>query len=524
MTHPYHAYPTYQKLVTLAISRYPEREALVDGPLRLSGRQLRERISTTVAAYTSLGISDRSRIALLSANSADYVVAQLAAAVLGASFTGLHPLASATELAKVLHTLGPDALVFGPGASADMVTEIQQAWVGAPMALLSLGPYPLGIDLVGLARTLEREQAELTTNEVPPDRTVSISFTGGTTGNSKGVIRSQRALACSLMTMLSEWDWPPQLRFLALAPLTHATGAMVPAVLLRGGTVHIRPGFDVADVHAHVVAEQITATFLVPTMIYRLLDHPEDGDSDLASLRLLIYGAAAMSTDRLRDGLRRWGNIFMQLYGQVEAPNTICTLRISDHRNADTARLASCGKPTMAIDVALFDTDGHTVPTGTPGEICVRGPLVMDGYLDDKAATVAAFRDGWLLTGDMAVHDDDGFLTITDRVKDMIVSGGFNIFAGDVERALSSHPLVSECAVIGVPDALWGEAVTAYVVPATKTVQADELINHVRTIKGAAWCPKHVHFVTALPVTALGKPDKKTLRQPHWAEFERAVH
>jgi fatty-acyl-CoA synthase len=518
---------TYQDLIVAAVSRAPEVEALVDGDLRLTGRELHDRVARTVSAYRALGIGAGARLALIGGNSADYLVAQLSAAALGVTFTGLHPLASVPELTEMLRKLRPQALVWGPGPTAEKVAELHGDPALPPgIAFVSLGPSRIGPDLLALAAGAPRADLADPALRAAPSATASISFTGGTTGGPKGVVRSQRALACSLTTMLAEWDWPPELRFLALAPLTHATGSIVPAVLLRGGCVHVRPGFDVEDVYRQVAAERITATFLVPTMIYRLLDRPRT-DGELATLRLAIYGASPMSATRLAAGIRRWGPVFMQLYGQVEAPNTISVLRIAEHDVGNPGRLASCGRPTLNVDVALMTPDGQPVPDGTVGEICVRGPLLMDGYLDDPGATAAAFRDGWLRTGDLAVRDRDGFLTIVDRVKDMIVSGGFNIFAVDVERALNDHPDVRECAVIGVPDDVWGEAVMAYVVPAAAEPgddQAADLIAHVRGLKGAAWAPKVIEFVQALPLTGLGKPDKKALRGRHWSSQERAVH
>ena len=274
---------TYQDLIIRAVSRAPEVEALVDGNLRLTGRELHDRVARTVNAYRSLGLGVGSRVALIGGNSADYLVAQLAAAALGVTFTGLHPLASVPELTEMLRRLRPQALVWGPGPTAEKVAALH----GDPALARRHGvcqPRPerhrpaqgpaLGPDLLALAA--DAAPADLTDPALRAamSATASISFTGGTTGGPKGVVRSQRALACSLTTMLAEWDWPPELRFLALAPLTHATGSIVPAVLLRGGCVHVRPGFDVEDVYRQVAAERITATFLVPTMIYRLLDRP----------------------------------------------------------------------------------------------------------------------------------------------------------------------------------------------------------------------------------------------------------
>ncbi|GLW99339.1 AMP-binding protein [Microtetraspora sp. NBRC 16547] len=515
---------TYQGLVVRGLATFSDRPALVDGDVRLSGRQLDARVAQMVQAYRDNGLRTGDRVALLGANCADYVVAQLAAVALGVTYTGLHPLASVPELASVLRTLAPEALVFVPDSSAT-VAKVRDHLGRHECRFLSLGPGEIGVDLC------ERRDEQDTTSStsslwvpVSADHVPSISFTGGTTGRSKGVLRSQRSLACSVTTMMAEWDWPAELRFLAAAPLSHATGSMVPAVLLRGGCVHIRAGFDPMAVVKQIRREKITSTFLVPTMLYRLIDLPSSVDADLASLRHVMYGAAPMSPGRLAEAIRRWGTIFNQLYGQVEAPNTIATLHVADHRLDVPGRLASCGRPTLANEVRLMDENGYPVPSGMPGEICVRGPLVMDGYLDDPDATRDAFRDGWLRTGDMATSDADGFLTIVDRRKDVIVSGGFNIFAGDVERSLAMHPAVSEAAVIGTPDDLWGEAVTAYVVLREPALDPRELVAHVRADRGSAWAPKHIHIVDALPLTPLGKPDKPALRRRHWPVDGRAVN
>ena len=340
------------------------------------------------------------------------------------------------------------------------------------------------------------------------------------------MIRSQRAMAWMTMLMMAEWDWPRPLRFVAAGPLSHATGSMVPAVLLRGGTVLVRPRFDVEDLLSVVEAERATATFLVPTMIYRLLDHPATAAADLSSLRLVIYGASPISPVRLNEALHRLGPIFMQLYGQVEAPNCITALPVADHTPDDLTRLASCGRPLAGLRVSLLDQAGRPVEAGAVGEVCVQGPLLMDGYLDEPEATREALRGGWLHTGDLAVADADGYLTLVDRAKDMIVSGGFNVYPREVEDILAAHPTVAAAAVIGVPDDDWGEAVAAYVVAAPGAeVDVEDLRDLVRSRKGPVHTPKAVHVVDALPLTPVGKPDKKALRARHWSGARcSAVH
>jgi fatty-acyl-CoA synthase len=270
---------------------------------------------------------------------------------------------------------------------------------------------------------------------------------------------------------------------------------------------------------------RITATMLVPTMIYVLLDHPKLQTADLSSLEVLYYGAAAMSPSRLAEGIERLGDVFFQFYGQAECPMTITVLRKEEHRVDDPQRLASCGRAVPWLDVALLDEEGQQVDQGQPGEICVRGPLVMKEYLNKPEQTAEAFKFGWLHTGDVARADEEGFLTIVDRKKDMIITGGFNVFPRELEDVLSSHPGVSAAAVIGVPDDKWGEAVKAVVVrrPGADVGQ-EELIALVKDRKGSVSAPKSIDFVEAIPLSPLGKPDKKALRARYWADSHRMVN
>jgi fatty-acyl-CoA synthase len=260
-------------------------------------------------------------------------------------------------------------------------------------------------------------------------------------------------------------------------------------------------------------------------MIYVMLDHPRMSSADLASLDVLYYGAAAMSPSRLQEGIERLGPVFFQFYGQAECPMTITVLRKEEHRLGDLARLATCGRPVPWLDVALLDDEGQVVDQGAPGEICVRGPLVMKEYLNKPEQTAEAFRFGWLHTGDVARADEEGFYTIVDRKKDMIVTGGFNVFPRELEDVLSSHPAVSAAAVIGIPDEKWGEAVKAVVVrrPGADVVE-EELIALVKERKGSVSAPKSVDFVDAIPLSPLGKPDKKALRTRYWGDSVRQVN
>jgi fatty-acyl-CoA synthase len=358
---------------------------------------------------------------------------------------------------------------------------------------------------------------------VRPDDVVAIFYTGGTTGRPKGVVHGHTSLVANTTIELAEFEWADPLRFLIATPISHAGFAFLLPVLLRGGTIVLRDGFSPESFLEDVRRHQITGTFLVPTMISALLDSPALEGFDASSLQMIVYGAAPISPARLAHAVRRFGPVFIQLFGQTEAPNVIAVLRKADHVPERLDRLASCGVPVAALDVQLLDDAGRPVARGSVGEICVRGPLVMRGYWNRPEETAEALADGWLHTGDLAVMDDEGFLTIVDRKKDMVISGGFNVYPREVEDALATHPAVRASIVIGVPDAKWGEAVTAYVVPRGEPPAPSVLMEHVKSLKGAVYAPKAIEFLAELPLTPLGKPDRKALRARHWQGRERQV-
>jgi fatty-acyl-CoA synthase len=256
---------------------------------------------------------------------------------------------------------------------------------------------------------------------------------------------------------------------------------------------------------------------LVPTMLYILMDHPKIDEYDLSSLETVYYGASAISPTRLKEAIEKFGPIFFQFFGQSECGMTISVLRKGEHDINNMDRLATCGRAVPWLNVKLLDDDLNEVPDGEPGEICVRGPLVMKGYWKKPEQTAEALAGGWLHTGDIAKKDAEGFLTIVDRKKDMIVSGGFNVFPREIEDVIGTHPAVGQVAVIGVPDDKWGEAVKAVVVlRPEQSVSEAELYELVKSRKGATHAPKSVDFVEAIPLSALGKPDKKALRAQYW--------
>jgi fatty-acyl-CoA synthase len=301
---------------------------------------------------------------------------------------------------------------------------------------------------------------------------------------------------------------------LIVSPLPHATGFLAQAAMLKGSTLYIEPGFHAELVLDRITQDRITIVFMVPTMIYRLLDRARGRQLDVSSLRTLLYGAAPMALDKLTQGLELFGPVFMQLYGQSEAPDFITRLRREDHDLTRPGLLGSCGQVATLMQLAVVDAAGDPVAPGESGQVVARGPYVMRGYHNMPEKTADTVRDGWLYTGDVGRLDEHGYLFLLDRMNDMIISGGMNVYSAEVESVVQTCSGVAQVAVVGLPDDDWGERVVAFVVPAAGSGgDVEEIRSACRAHLASYKCPKEIHLVEDLPVTAYGKVDKKLLRQ-----------
>jgi fatty-acyl-CoA synthase len=512
-------------LLVAALNRHPDRPAVYLGEQVLTGREVAAQMSCYAQAYAEHGLAKGSPVSILSPNRPEVLFTLGANMVTGCRASALHPLGSVDDHAYVIDDAEIETLVFDP-SFAERARALQERCPKLTR-LLSLGPCAVGDDLLALASKFQ--PLPLVAPNVQAEDIAGFAYTGGTTGKPKGVMGTYRSGATMTMIQMAEWEWPEDTRFLICTPLSHAGAAFFIPTLLTGGAIVVLPHFDPNLVLETIEKYKITATMIVPTMLYVLLDNPNLDRTDTSTLKTIYYGAAACSPTRLQEGIRRLGPIFFQYYGQAECPMAITSLKKEDHDVNDLDRLATCGRPTPWVKVRLLDDDLNEVPRGEPGEICVQGPLVMAGYWKKPAETEEALHGGWLHTGDIAREDEHGFYTIVDRKKDMIVSGGFNVFPREIEDVLALHPAVSQCAVIGVPDEKWGEAVKAIVVlRPDATVEPDELSNElialVKEHKGAHHQPKSIEFADAIPLSPLGKPDKKALRAQYWGSTERQVH
>ena len=508
-------------LIITAIRRHGDRLAIADDNVSWTYRELGNAIGRCIKVFKDLSLKKGDALSILSSNRAESWAAMCAALIIGMRYTPLHPLAAEDDHAFIVEDAEIDVLIVEGAKFGDRAEALKRR-VPALKHLLSFGP------AAGCHDMLAAMQAASPTplaDDGEAEAIAWLAYTGGTTGRSKGVMIPHRALATMTTVICADWDWPRDIRYLAVTPISHAAGVTMFPVMVRGGYTRLAQGFDMEAFCKIVSREQINATFLVPTLIYRLIDEVAVREQyDLSSLDLVVYGAAPMSPDRLLEGMRIFGKVFLQLYGQTEAPQCVTCLRKVDHDPSRPQLLGSCGLPNPLVEVRLFDREMREVKLGEPGEICVRGSLVMQGYWKRPDATEEAFRGGWLHTGDVAIQDAEGYLYIVDRTKDMIISGGFNIYPREVEDALMSHPSVASAAVIGVPDPKWGEAVMAFVV-LKEGVRADEaeLQAHVKEKRGGPWSPKSINFVSSIPVTGLGKVDRKALRAPYWGGHNRAV-
>ncbi len=350
-----------------------------------------------------------------------------------------------------------------------------------------------------------------------PDELALIVGTGGTTGRPKGVMLSNTNLETMTALTLMGYPFGDRPVYLALAPLTHAAGVLCFPVLASGGEIVIMRAPDVHKFLELIPRHRVTHTFLPPTLIYMVLAAPELDTTDLSSLRCFWYGAAPMSVSRLEEALQRIGPVMAQLFGQTEAPMMISILPPADHfdaaGNIARERLASAGRPSPLVTTAIMAADGSLLPRGERGEIVVRGSLVMKGYYRNPEATAAASAYGWHHTGDIGYLDDENYLYIVDRAKDMIITGGFNVYSTEVEQALMAHPAVQDCAVIGQPDDKWGERVVAVVqLQPGASVDAVELIAFAKERIGSVKAPKDVLVWSELPRSKVGKVLKPDIK------------
>ncbi|MBI4939439.1 MAG: long-chain fatty acid--CoA ligase, partial [Actinobacteria bacterium] len=496
----------------------PDRPCLTTDGASRSYAAVRELSSRVAAALVARGVRPGDRVAILSANDPTSFTCVFGISRAGAVWCPVNPRNEAAENRELLDLFGCTVLLFQP-AFAPLVAAIRADLPALTTLVCLEGEVPdaLSSEALSWSDFLALGDGVGPVDEPALDDLVMIVGTGGTTGRPKGVELTGRTIeTMTALTLMSyPFDGPPV--YLALAPLTHAAGVLCFPVTALGGEVVVMRAPDVGGFLGLVEKHGVTHTFLPPTLIYMVLAHERLDTTDLSSLQCFWYGAAPMSVARLEEALTRIGPVMAQLFGQTEAPMMISTMAPRDHFRPDGSvareRLASAGRPTPLVRVAIMGPDGALLPRGETGEIVVRGSLVMRGYHRDPAATAAASAHGWHHTGDVGYLDADDYLFIVDRAKDMVITGGFNVYSTEVEQALMAHPAVQDCAVVGLPDEKWGERVTAVVqLRPGAEVSPDDLRAFARERLGGVKAPKQVEVWPDLPRSKVGKVLKTEIK------------
>ena len=437
---------------------------------------------------------------------------------------------SADENQYILEQFDCEVL-FYQQAFAEVIAQIQPRLPKVRHWICIDGDSPGVADALSLTDWIKDQPATKPHVAVDLNDVVVVSPTGGTTGLPKGVMNTHRSYQTAFAHFMIACPYEDEHRpvTLAAAPMTHTSGLLSLPVTARGGTVVVLAKPDPTLMLGAIPKYRVTEIFLPPTVIYRLLDIPDlQKKVDFSSLRYFLYGAAPMSVEKLKQAIEVFGPVMAGGYGQTEAPGAISTMPPNEHlqggKVASDTRLSSVGRPNPLIKVEIMSDDNQILERGQSGEICVRGDLVMKGYYKDPVKTAETIVDGWLHTGDVGHIDEEGFLHITDRKKDMIISGGFNVYPSQVEQVIWAHPAVRDCAVIGVPDEKWGEAVKAVVeLKQGHSLSAEEVIALCKSKLGSVSAPKTVDFIDALPRSVAGKVLKKDLRAPYWKDKNRTI-
>jgi fatty-acyl-CoA synthase len=498
------AFRTYVEESLDALSADPGREALVHQGRRVTAGEFRDLVHRMAHALHAQGVHRGRTVTLLSGNLPEILAARYAANLAGGHVNFLYNKLSADAQAAIVRDVETHALIVDP-RYAERAAEITES---APVpAVLTLGPAKLGEDLLELAAG---QPAEPFTSLAQPQDVCTIRHTGGTTGHPKGICTTFEQVRWFSSVMTEKPESPR--RQLVCTTLAHAAGLIADSTLCDGGTVVLHDDFEPGAALAAIERERITDLFLLPPLLYQLMDHPDASRTDTSSLRALTYGGCQSSPARIADAVRAFGPVLQQGYGQNEAGG-ISVLTPEDHDPDRPERLRSAGKVLPGVEVAIRDESGRDLAAGGHGEVCVRSEMIMQGYWKQPELTAEVLRDGWLHTGDIGFLDDEGYLTIVDRIKDMIVVVGGHVYTTELEDLLNSHPQVLQSAVFGVRDADRMERVHATVVAAPgSAIDAQRLRDLVREERGAMYEPAHVEFVDALPLTDAGKPDKKELR------------
>jgi acyl-CoA synthetase (AMP-forming)/AMP-acid ligase II len=494
--------------------KFPDEPAYVYEGHQVTFGQHLERATKLASALWRAGLRPQDRVAIYAQNTIEYMEAYAACELTGYIAATVNWRLAAPEIARVLADCTPKVVIF-EAQYAPILEQVRTSLATAPLFLCFGGEAPAWAQ--GFDAFLEAAETGPLPAASRADQILHLIYTSGSTGRPKGVMRTQKAEVATANLFATELGLTISDRLQLSMPVFHVGARYLQmAAHVRGATVVLHHEFRVQEVAEAIARERVTATHMAPTMVQALLDLPGLDALDLSSLQTVIYSAAPMPMPVLRRGLERLGPVFLQVYGMTEGAGT--TLHKRQHKPDGTPdeqrRLGSVGQAAPQVDIRIVDDEGRDAPLGTPGEIITRTDTHMLGYWNDTAATLEVLKYGWYHTGDVGALDENGFLFLVDRKKDMIISGGENIYSREVEEALAAHPAVHDAAVIGIEDDYWGEAVCAIIaVEPGQTLSAEDLIEHSKSLIASYKKPSSVLFVDEMPRLPSGKINKVLLRE-----------
>ena len=503
---------------------YPDRVCLTDERRSLSFRDVQRMTHRIGSGLVAKGIAPQAVGAVLSPNDVDAFACILGILRAGCAWMPLNARNSLDDNIWILGSNDCEWLFY----HSSFEREIEAIRASAPGIKGFVCVDSADMPDPFLADWLEEYPGPAPYVPLEPHDIASIWPSGGTTGRSKGVMLTHLNFETMIANFCSSMPSEEPPVHLVAAPMTHAAGCVAFPLLAMGATQVIIPKADPLEIMRCIQQHKVTTLFLPPTAIYSILAHPRVREFDYSSLKYFIYAAAPMSAEKLKEALEIFGPVMAQTFGQAESPMLCTFLSPREHLVVDDPqkekRLLSCGRPTLMTQVEIMDEEGNLLPCGEKGEIVTRGNLVMKGYYKNVEATEKASAFGWHHTGDVGYKDADGYLYIVDRKRDMIISGGFNIYPSEIEQVLWSHPSVQDCAVVGAPDEKWGEAVTAVVeLKPGVSVSTEALSAYCRERLGGMKTPKRIEVWDRLPRSAVGKVLKRDIREKYWAGRERRV-
>ncbi len=503
----------------------PAGTAVIDGDCRYRWSEVLSRVSRAAGLLQGLGLGSGERVAILALNGHRYFEIYYAIPWAGGAIVPLNTRLALPELQYILEDSGAGILIVDDNF-VDAAQAIREKLPALKLIHLSDADAPEGF--TGYEKAIAKSK-EIDDSGRGGSDLAGIFYTGGSTGKAKGVMLSHDNLVTNAVNGCYMIGYDPSSVYLHAAPMCYLTDGMSTlSITMAAGTHVFIPRFEVETCLEAMTAHRVTNIALVPTMIGMIVNSPGIEKRDLSHLRQFMFGSSPITEGTLKRAVELWPNMkFLHGWGMTELSpiGSMIPHHLRDPKVAGD-RLRSCGVAPPNVEVMIADEGGREVPRGTIGEIVVRGPIVMQGYWNKPEETAKALRGGWLHTGDAAIMDEEGLIYIVDRLKDMIISGGENIYSTEVENAISVMPEVAEVSVIGIPDAKWGEAVHAIVVPRNGAkITPDAVQAHCRTLIAAYKCPRSVELRSEpLPVSAAGKIQKNVLREPYWREKERRVN